>query len=333
MTAIGAEVGLVLPLTATVPSTSALIGQLLEEVQEAERAGFAFCLIPEHHQGPDPGIAAPLTLAAVVLSKTQSMLVGTGILVAGVHHPVHLAEQVTMLDHLSDGRFVLGVGAGYQAADFDPFGVALDSRTARLEEVLVAAGALFESPVASFHGEHFSFKDVKLRPRPRSFPRPPIWVGSWSKKGVNSAARLADGWIADPIRSDDEIASLTAEYRTACLRQGRPGTVTVMREAWIDRDCDRAMARFGPVIEPIYRYYLRRQAYRGPHENGEVRFAHIADRVICGDAPMVAKRIRDTATSTGANRVALHLRHPQGPSHEEVVEGIVALGTELQRSS
>jgi alkanesulfonate monooxygenase SsuD/methylene tetrahydromethanopterin reductase-like flavin-dependent oxidoreductase (luciferase family) len=307
-----------------------LIGQLVEEVQEAERGGFSFCLIPEHHQAPDPCITAPLTFAAALLSQTKSIVVGTGVLLAGVHHPVHLAEQMTMLDHLSDGRFVLGVGTGYQAADFDPFGVALDSRATLLEEVLVAVSALLESSVASFDGDHFSFKDVKLRPRPKSSPRPPIWVGSWSKKGVDRTARLADGWIADPIRSDGEIAALAVEYRAACGRHRRPGTVTVMREAWIDSDNERAVHRFAPVIEPIYRYYLRRGAYRGTHADDSVPFADVADRVLCGDAATVARRIRETAASTGADRVALHLRHPQGPSHEDVVAGIVALGAALR---
>lgn len=322
------SVGLALPLTARVPTTADLLEELIEEVIVAEESGFDLCMVPEHRQGPDVSLGAPMTVAAALAARTSRIRIATGVLLAGVHHPVHLAEQVVALDHLSRGRFVLGVGAGYQEADLAPFGAKSSERAGRIEEVLAALEALLTADHASFDGRYVQFPEVALRPRPFTAPRPPVWIGAWSSPGVDRAVRMADGWIADPIRSDQEIATMAAQYRAACERAGTAGEVIVMREAWIDTDDEVAARHFAEVIEPIYRYYRRRGAFEeGPADGSGVHFDDIAPgRLVFGSPETCAERVREVASVTGADRIVLHLRHPGGPMHERSLENLRAFG-------
>jgi len=310
------RLGICMPLTATARTAPDYLAQLTAEAEAADAAGLDVVMLPEHHQGMPVSYAAPLTLAAHLLARTTRITVATGVLVLPGHHPVHLAEQVTMLDNLSGGRFALGVGAGYQESDLAPFGVPLADRGAVLTETLTALGALLSKPRAGFDGKHVSFPPFRLRPRPLTTPRPPIWLGSWSRTGVRRAAALADGWIADPIRTVAEIADMAAAYRAA----GGTGPVVVMRETWIDTDVATARRTFEPVIAPVFGYYRRHGAYTGSFDD------LASDRFVLGDADDCVAQAREVAERTGADIVLLAVRHPGGPGHEETVANIAALG-------
>jgi alkanesulfonate monooxygenase SsuD/methylene tetrahydromethanopterin reductase-like flavin-dependent oxidoreductase (luciferase family) len=300
------KLGLALPLAARTGDAATFVAELIEEVRAADDAGFDLCLVPEHHVGPPASIVAPLTLSAALAAVTSRIRIGPGIVILAAHHPLHIAEQVTMIDQISGGRAVLGVGAGYQPADIEPFGVDPSARGARFEESLRAVGELLAA-------------EGGLSPRPVQEPRPPIWVGAWAEAGLRRAAELADGWIADPIRNVDEVAGMADRYRE--LRGGRPGTIVVMREAWIDSEPE-AIGRFEPVIAPVFAYYRRNGAAEIPED-----FAELArDRFVVGSPEECAEQVAEIAGRTGADIVALTVRHPGGPAHAQVIAGIRALG-------
>jgi alkanesulfonate monooxygenase SsuD/methylene tetrahydromethanopterin reductase-like flavin-dependent oxidoreductase (luciferase family) len=222
---------------------------------------------------------------------------------------------------------VLGVGAGYQAADLEPFGVALSARATAMEESLDALRLLLRQDQADYAGHHVAFGPVRLRPRPLTEPAPAVWLGSWSPAGVRRAARLCDGWIADPIRTVSEVASMAAAYRSAARGAGtQPGTVVVMREAWLDDSEAAARRNFAAVIEPVFDYYRRRGAGARSHDSFDDL---AADRFILGDAAQCAAQVQEVAERTGADVVTLHLRHPGGPSHPETLARMRALGEAL----
>jgi alkanesulfonate monooxygenase SsuD/methylene tetrahydromethanopterin reductase-like flavin-dependent oxidoreductase (luciferase family) len=298
--------GLVLPLADRAGSAREFVRDLVEEVAAADAAGFDVCLVPEHHKARATSIVAPLTLCAALAQATFRIKIGTGILVLPAHHPRHVAEQVTMIDQISNGRAVLGVGAGYQADDLEPFGVSLAERGRVFEEALGEVGRLLGPDGVS--------------PAPVQRPRPPIWIGSWAPVGIRRAAQLADGWIADPIRTVAEIGLMADTYRRTCT--GDPGTVVVMREAWVDEQ-PGAEERFARVITPIFDYYRRKQAAQIP----ETFEAFAEDRFVVGTAEGCADQVAAIGSRTGADIVALTLRHPAGPGHAAVMSGIEALGS------
>jgi alkanesulfonate monooxygenase SsuD/methylene tetrahydromethanopterin reductase-like flavin-dependent oxidoreductase (luciferase family) len=301
-----AKLGLALPLAASAGDARTFVSELIDEVRAADEAGFDLCLVPEHHTGPRASIVAPLNLSAALAAVTSRIRIGPGIVILAAHHPLHVAEQVTMIDQISGGRAVLGVGAGYQPADLEPFGVDPSERGARFEESLRSVIELLTAERA-------------LSPPPVQKPRPPVWVGAWAKTGLRRAAEIADGWIADPIRTVEEVAEMAGRYRE--LRGERPGTIVVMREAWID-SAPGAAERFEPVIAPVFSYYRRNGAAHIPED-----FAELArDRFVIGSPKECAEQVAEIGARTGADVVALTVRHPGGPGHTQVVDGIRALG-------
>jgi alkanesulfonate monooxygenase SsuD/methylene tetrahydromethanopterin reductase-like flavin-dependent oxidoreductase (luciferase family) len=301
-----ARLGLGLPLATSGEDPARFVAELLAEVRTAEESGFDLCLVPEHHHGPAVSVVSPLTLVAAMAARTTRIRIGSGVLILPLHHPLHVAEQLIMLDHISGGRVVLGVGAGYQRSDFAAFGVDMGHRGALFEDALVEIGALLSEP-------------GRIGPSAVQRPRPPIWVGAWSGVGVRRAARLADGWIGDPVRTTGELAEMAARYRAACT--GPPGPVVVMREAWVD-DRPGARNRFAAVIEPVFRYYRRQGAAELPET-----FEQMAeDRFVFGGPDDCAEQLAQIAKRTDADTVLVTLRHPGGPDHATVQRGIRQLG-------
>jgi alkanesulfonate monooxygenase SsuD/methylene tetrahydromethanopterin reductase-like flavin-dependent oxidoreductase (luciferase family) len=331
------EIGLALPLTSAAPTVTALLDELIEEAVAAERAGFDMIFVPEHRQGPRVTYCAPLVVAAQLLAHTTSIRVATGVLVLPSHHPVHVAETATMLDHASSGRFVLGVGAGYQPEDLAPFGVGLDDRAAIMDESLTVLHRLFTESKVTHHGASFALDGVRLRPPPLTTSGPPVWLGSWSRGGTRRAARLCDGWIADPIRTTAEIETMAGYYRQACAEAGRADAgkvhaekVIVMREAWLADDELTARRTFARLIEPVFDYYHRRGAF--PEGGGDFD-ALAADRFVLGSAATITSTVEDIVRRTGAAAVVLQLRHPGGPSHSEALDHIAEAGKALTSTS
>lgn len=320
-------VGISLPLTGRVSDVRQLVDELTAEVALAEEVGLDLVVVPEHRQGPAITYCSPLTVAAHLVASTHRIHIATGVLVLPAHHPIHVAESLAMLDHLSHGRFRLGVGAGYQPADLEPFGRRLAERGSILEESLEALRGLLTQDEASYHGSYVDFEKVRLRPRPLTDQGPPIWMGSWSRAGIRRAASLCDGWLADPIRTVTEVETMAQQYRTAAERAGSTSDhVIVMREAWIDDDEVSARRNFADVIVSVFDYYRR----RGALSDSASTFDELAvDRFVVGDAEHCARSIVQIAGRTGADSVVLQLRHPGGPGHSQVMAGIRSLGAAL----
>ena len=298
--------GIALPLAARDADPADFIAEVLAEGRAADAAGFDVCLVPDHHRGPAASVVAPLALCAALAAITERIRVGPGVLVLPVHAPLHVAEQVTLIDQISRGRAVLGVGTGYQREDFEASGLHRAQRGPRFEAALEEIGRLLREEGA-------------LHPIPVQCQRPPIWVGAWSNVGLRRAARLGDGWIADPVRSVTEVRSMAERYREAC--GPNPGDVVLMREAWVD-DEPGAAARFADAIMPVFRYYGRRSAAAFPDT-----FAALAeDRFVFGSAQACLQQVDEMAATTGASVVVLTLRQPGGPGHDAALRAIAAVG-------
>src|ERR1051326_7615744 len=106
------------------------IDEVIAEAQLAESLGFDSCFFGEHHQDKDGFLPSPLIVATAVAARTTKLKVGTSVILLPLHHPIHLAEDVITLDLVSKGRVIIGVGIGYQPADFDASMVAMDERLA-----------------------------------------------------------------------------------------------------------------------------------------------------------------------------------------------------------
>src|SRR5512144_361832 len=146
----------------------------LEEVLRGEELGFDSVWMEEHHSVVDHYWPSPLPVLAGFATRTSRVTLGTDILVAPFHHPVRLAEDVAMLDVMSNGRAVLGVAIGYKPDEFALYGVDLAKRGARFEEQLAIVKGLWTQERFTFRGAYYTV-DGRLEPKPVARPHPPIW--------------------------------------------------------------------------------------------------------------------------------------------------------------
>jgi probable F420-dependent oxidoreductase len=162
--------------------------------QEAEQLGFGSLWAPDHVLQVFGPILDPLTTLAFLAGSTDKIKLGTSVLVLPYRHPVLLANVASSLDVLSDGRMVLGVGAGWNAEEFAALGMSVRERGARTDEALEALRRLWSGESVSYDGRYVSFRDAQIGTPPRTQGGPPILVGGRSDAALRRALRFADGW-------------------------------------------------------------------------------------------------------------------------------------------
>jgi probable F420-dependent oxidoreductase len=185
--------------------------------------------VRELFPGKPPNFYEPLITLAAIAGATKKIKLGTALLVLPMREPVYLAKQVTTLDHMSNGRFILGVGLGAYREEFTSWGgkrVAGARRGDLMDEGLAALKLLLEEPRASYDGKHVSFTDVEMFPKARRQPFP-LWVGGHNLEAVERAARLGEGWLPG-WRPWPELAERIALLRRRTAEHGRdPASVEV----------------------------------------------------------------------------------------------------------
>ena len=127
------------------------VQEVIEEAQLAEELGFDSCFFGEHHQDADGFLPSPLIVATAVAASTKRLRMGTSVILLPLHHPVHVAEDVVTLDIVSRGRIILGVGLGYQEADFRAFGIPMEHRVELFEEGVDIIRRCWTGETFSFH--------------------------------------------------------------------------------------------------------------------------------------------------------------------------------------
>lgn len=162
-----------------------------EKARLVESLGYSALYLPDHFTDQLGPIAALMAAA----DATTRLRVGSLVFDNDYRHPVVLAKEAATLDLLSDGRFDLGLGAGWMASDYEQAGIPFDSagtRIGRMEEAVQIIKGLFAGESFSFAGEHYRIKDMEGTPRPVQKPHPPIVLGGGGRRMLRLAAREAD---------------------------------------------------------------------------------------------------------------------------------------------
>ena len=233
--------------------------ETVEQVQLAETLGFDAALICEHHLVDTGFFPAPLVVCAALAAETSRIRIGTGVLLLPLYDPLHVAEHAAMVDIVSNGRFILGVGYGYRQEEFDGFGIPLDERASRLKEGILALRALWTEEVTNFEGKHYRYQGATQRPLPVQKPHPPIWLAAKAEGAVRQAARIADAWFADPVTPFSVLKQRLAAYQETSQKVGKPTSgveFPVFREAFVADTDDQAWAAVKAGVLYIYKEYL-----------------------------------------------------------------------------
>ncbi|HEX6930557.1 MAG TPA: LLM class flavin-dependent oxidoreductase [Streptosporangiaceae bacterium] len=274
-----------------------LYREALAAAQEAERLGFDSVWTSEHHFADDSYAPSLLTLSAAIAARTSRIQVGTALVLAPLYHPIRLAEDAAVVDLISDGRLILGLGQGWLDWEFEALGVPLARRAASLREAIETCRQAWGNGLLDTAG-------VAVLPKPPRPGGPPIWVGAESEPAIRRAAALADGWIAgepDPATFRTQVEWLADEMRL----RARPRHQVHVAGYWpvfVWEDPDRAWE----IVRP-YHHYVQWKYLDAEHAKGRLgplpsppaldapAEEALRGQIICGTPADVAARITELA--------------------------------------
>jgi probable F420-dependent oxidoreductase len=171
---------------------------------------------------PDRPFLEPLTCLAFLAGVTERIRLGISVLVMPYRHPLYWAKIATTIDTLSAGRFILGVGVGWMAEEFEALGVSFGERGARSNEQLEIVRRLWEEERPQFGGNFYHFENVAFYPKPSQKPRLPVWVGGEAAPAQRRAAVYGDAWFPYFVRiTATELAARFDTVRQWAAEAGR----------------------------------------------------------------------------------------------------------------
>ena len=205
----------------------------------AEARGFDSFWVPEHSHIPvsdaTPGRDSgglpnmyyetidPFVSLATAAEATDKILLGTSICLIIQRDPIQLAKEVASLDVVSNGRFQLGIGAGWNAPEIENHGTPFNRRVSVMRERVEAMKRIWTQEKAEFHGKYVDFDPMFAWPKPTQKPHPPLHVAANLPNGMKRVVSYGDGWMPMPGAGDTEPLQHIPELRQRVTDAGRDG--------------------------------------------------------------------------------------------------------------
>lgn len=162
----------------------------LDAIVYAEELGFDYVILTEHHFVADGYCPSVAPMAAAIAARTQRIRIISYVLLLPFHNPLRLAEDLAVVDVLSNGRMEVGIGAGYRAEEFEGFGMDRAERKTRMDEGCEVLLKAWTEDGWSFYGTHYTFRNVSMQPKPVQKPHLPLWVSARAPVAARRAARF-----------------------------------------------------------------------------------------------------------------------------------------------
>lgn len=176
-----------------------LYAETLDFIAAIEQMGFESVWLAEHHCMEDDYNPSPFMFGAAVAARTRKIRISSGVSLAPFYHPVRLAEDLAVLDTISNGRVEYAPGLGYLQWEADAYGLDFRQRGLITDELLQIVRPLWEGETVNFAGKIFNISKARCRPLPVQRPGIPIFVGGSARPGLRRAARYGDGYIGTPV--------------------------------------------------------------------------------------------------------------------------------------
>ncbi len=293
--------------------------RLCAQAERAEQLGFHSFWLPEGHFGRPTAIPQPLLWHAAIAARTRRLRLGTTSYLLPIRKPLQVAEEVAVLDRLSEGRVILGVGRGFRRSLFSAFEVDPASKRDLFEAALaVMCDAWAGNPVAP-EGDSPGVP-AQLSPLPVQQPHPPIWVAAFGPKALEQAGRLGLPYLASPIETEATLVANYAAHREALAQHGHDAEalpVPIMRTVFAHPDS----AVVGRVRDALQRQALsigRESALRRVAPAGAEEFA------IFGEPARVRDEVSRWREKLGVTHLIVRTQVP-GADERELLRALDAL--------
>lgn len=256
-----------------------------------------------HHYVANLQTPQVISMTGALLRYSGNMSVGTAILLLPFMHPVHVAEEYATLDHLADGKLILGVGAGYRDVEFDAFSLNKRERGSRLNESIEVIRKLWTGEPVYHQGKYFSLDGQKISVKPLQKNGPPIWVGAGAFPAIERAARIGDAWLA-PGNPPTEgwFDEAISRYNAALSESGKTDQVTdrpVIVELYCAATDELAREQSLPYVKDEYFTYSDYKQLSWQKS----RFDYLWEKVfLVGSPETIAQKVQDLA-KLGFNQV------------------------------
>ena len=302
----------------------------IEQVKHADQLGFEIAWFAEHNFSNYCICPSPLIMAARCAGETRTIKLAPAVVVAPLYQPARLLAEIGMVDCLTDGRLVLGVGSGYQPYEFERFGQDLATARPMLEEFLDMLELAFAGETFTYDGEHYQMPSTHISARPVN-GMPEIWVAGDNEFGHRLCARrgytamFTGRWLGAEYQAEMRArvaASYVAEGRdpeTMPLGVQRFMCVTESRDETMDYvDNARHQMRLASALR------RRAEVMDGAMMNeipivDEVPIEDMADKLLVGDCETVAQRLCDEIRASRPSHMMFHFQ-VGGSSHAQALK-------------
>ncbi|MBL6690432.1 MAG: LLM class flavin-dependent oxidoreductase [Pseudomonadales bacterium] len=297
--------------------TDGLGQELAAQGEVAEAMGFDSFWLPENHFTGPAAIPSPLMLLAAVASRTTKIRLGSTSYLLPIRNPILAAEEVAVLDRLSGGRVILGIGRGFADAMFKTFDIPTSEKRKRFKENLERMIDAWQGKAIAQHDD----EDIFLSPLPVQQPHPPLWVAAFGPLAIKQAGSLGLPYIASPVESLESLEANISAHREHVSEAGHNSvtTVPVMRTVFVTDQ---------PALEKSVRESLDNESASQFREQS----VPLDDWAIVGDAAFVKDKLSEYRERLGLNYLIARGRI-QGVREEDQIRSHELLMSVAQKVS
>ncbi|MBT5415935.1 MAG: LLM class flavin-dependent oxidoreductase [Rhodospirillaceae bacterium] len=313
-----------------------------DQIMLAEETGMETAWFAEHHFNNYSLCPSPLMAAAWAAGFTSKIRVGSAVLVLPLYNPMRVAQEIAMVDTVSNGRFVLGVGSGYQEYEFVRFGTKLSANIETTMEILDIIELALTQAVFKYDGKHFQIPETQIAIKSVQKPMPETWVAGLLNVPTMQERVARSGYVPFLTPSWSPIESLNRVHETYGSIYERIGKdpakqpLSIMRFTHITDSKDEARdaaerARYSSRVSLALR--LKYEKFNGIYveeapAQDEPSLDEMVDNYLIGDSETVIEKILHDHEVLGHSHVAFNLQLG-GVPHDRVMKTLEKLGSDV----
>lgn len=294
-----------------------VIREGLDDIKWADANGFSAVVFASHHFFEDCWVPRPIQMATAAAAVTRNVRVGTDIIILPLHHPVAIAEEAALCDVISGGRFILGVGLGWQEGEYKGFGVPFKQRAHIYERSIDSIQRLLKGETVSNADGHYRFENACVRPAPVNRNGVPFWMGGGrAEAAMKRIALAADAWVMPPGFTLPRLIELQRVLKDLRQSAGRPAfrDWPLRREVFVAETDAKAWDLYAPALRHEYGIVYRSLYPDYPENDSTANLRAWGEKTfVVGSPETVAARFRELGEALGTTEVLVRYQLPHVP--------------------